>query len=86
MTYGEMMNNESFTFEVTVTGVPKGICRKIIDEAFRLYTEKYEDEMDALGENEYRLWNDEMFEVCSALIGPLIDETGELEKMIREHE
>jgi hypothetical protein len=80
------MDDNYFSFEVGISGVPKGICRKIIEEAFRLYTEKYEDEMDALGENEYRLWNDEMFEVCSALIGPLLDETNELEKMIREHE
>jgi hypothetical protein len=73
------MNNELFTFEVGITGVPKGICRKIIEEAFRLYNEKYEDEMD-------ELQNDEMFEVYSSLIGPLIDERDELERMVRKHE
>jgi len=69
------MNNEFFTFEVAITGVPKGICRKIIEEAFRLYNEKYEEEMD-------ELQNDEMFEVYSSLIGPLLDETVELESLI----
>ena len=73
------MNNEFFTFEVGITGVPKGICRKIIEEAFRLYTEKYEDEMD-------ELQNDEMFEVYSSLIGSLLDERDELERMVRKHE
>jgi len=69
------MNQDYFTFEVAITGVPKGICRKIIEEAFRLYNEKYEEEMD-------ELQNDEMFEVYSSLIGPLLDETVELESLI----
>lgn len=69
------MNNDYFTFEVAITGVPKGICRKIIEEAFRLYNEKYEDEMD-------ELQNDEMIEIYTSLIVPLLDETVELEGLV----
>ena len=66
------MENNSFSFEVSIYGVPKGICRKMIQEAFRLYNEKYEDEMD-------ESWNDEFMEVVTSLIQPLLDETITLE-------
>ena len=67
------MENDSFSFEVSIYGVPKGICRKMIQEAFRLYNEKYEDEMD-------ESWNDEFMEVSTSLIQPLLDETIDLEE------
>jgi len=67
------METLHFSFEVTINGVPKGICRKMIEESFRLYIEKYEDEMD---ESSY----DELMEVYTSLIQPLLDETIELEE------
>jgi hypothetical protein len=67
------MENNSFSFEVSIYGVPKGICRKMIDEAFRLYNEKYEDEMN-------ESWSDEFMEVFTSLIQPLLDETITLEE------
>jgi hypothetical protein len=71
------MENNSFSFEVSIYGVPKGICRKMIEEAFRLYNEKYEDEMD-------EMWNDEFMEVSTSLIQPLSDETITLEEIYND--
>jgi len=71
------MENNSFSFEVSIYGVPKGICRKMIDEAFHLYILKYEDEMD-------ESWNDEFMEVCTSLIQPLLDETITLEEIYND--
>ena len=71
------MENNSFSFEVSICGVPKGICRKMIEEAFRLYNQKYEDEMD-------ESWNDEFMEVSTSLIQSLLDETVELEEMYNQ--
>ena len=67
------MENNSFSFEISIYGVPKGICRKMIDEAFRLYNKKYEDEMD-------ESWSDEFMEVFTSFIQPLLDETITLEE------
>jgi len=71
------MENNSFSFDVSIYGVPKGICRKMIEEAFRLYNQKYEDEMD-------ESWNDEFMEVSTSLIQSLLDETVELEEMYNQ--
>jgi hypothetical protein len=71
------MENDSFSFEVFIYGVPKGICRKMIEEAFRLYNEKYEDEMN-------ESWNDEFMEVFTSLIQPLLDETITLEEIYNQ--
>lgn len=66
-----------FSFNVTIHGVPKGICRNMIEDAFRLYNQKYEDKMD-------EMWNDEMMEVYTSLIQPLLDKTIELEEIYNE--
>jgi hypothetical protein len=71
------MENQIFSFNVTIQGVPKGICRKIIQEAFRLYCEKYDDEMDESHENEF-------IEVYTSLTQSLLDETIELEEIYKQ--
>ena len=67
------METLNFSFEVGIQGVPKGICRKIVDESFHLYYQKYGDEMT---ESEH----DEYMEVVTSILVNLFDETIDLEQ------
>ena len=71
------MENQSFSFDVTIQGVPKGVCRKIIEEVFHFHSQNCENEMSESEEDEFT-------EVYTSLIQPLLDETIDFEEIYRQ--